>query len=122
MAELKENKTKVQSKVPRASVHGMYYHLSRSWRNPSAEDIINLRKKMIDWRAGSVITKLEHPTRLDRARILGYKAKKGFLVFRVVLVRGGRHKKKPNANRRTKRQSSMKILRIRLNKFPHRQR
>jgi len=110
MAETKQNK--IVKKVPRTSVHGMYHFLSQSWRHPSHEDVLELRKKMIEWRAGRVVTKLEHPTRLDRARILGYKAKKGFLVFRVIIERGGRKKKKPNANRRSKRQSIMKILRM----------
>ncbi|MEK6885830.1 MAG: 50S ribosomal protein L15e [Nanoarchaeota archaeon] len=107
-----KEQSKEIKKAPRASAHGMYYYLSQVWRHPSHQDVLDLRKKLIEWRAGNVITKLEHPTRLDRARILGYKAKKGFLVFRVILWRGGRHKKKPNANRRSKRMSTMKILRM----------
>ncbi len=115
MAETKEqSKQKKESKkqAPQTSAHGMYYYMSRAWRKPSSENIVELRKKMIDWRAGNVITKLEHPTRLDRARTLGYKAKKGFLVFRVIVNRGGRHNPKANGNRRTHRASLMKILRM----------
>jgi len=36
--------------------------------------------------------RLEHPTRIDRARNLGYKAKQGIAVVRVRIRRGGRRK------------------------------
>jgi len=57
--------------------------------------------------------RLEHPTRLDRARSLGYKAKAGFVVARVRVRRGGRTKTRPSKKgRRSKRQSPRKTLRM----------
>jgi len=103
---------KANVKAPQPSAHGMYHYMSRAWRKPTEADILDTRKKMIEWRAGERITKLEHPTRIDRARNLGYKAKKGFLVFRVVVGRGGRAKARPTTKRRSKRFSVMKILRM----------
>jgi large subunit ribosomal protein L15e len=110
MAEKKE--TKKETKQPMKSVKGFYDYMSQAWRNPSASDIADLRNKMIAWRAGSRITKLEKPTRLDKARRLGYKAKKGVLVYRIVIERGGRHKPRPTVKRRSKRFSVMKILKM----------
>jgi len=91
---------------------GFYHYIKQSWKKPSEEFIKDLRNKMISWRAGDRITKLEKPTRLDRARILGYKAKKGFVVFRVVIKRGGRYRERPRAKRRSKRLNVKKMLKM----------
>lgn len=40
------------------------------------------------------IHRVTHPTRPDKARRLGYKAKQGFVIYRVAVRRGGR--KRPN--------------------------
>jgi large subunit ribosomal protein L15e len=37
-----------------------------------------------------VIERVEHPTRPDRARALGFRAKQGFVIARVRVVRGGK--------------------------------
>ena len=73
---------------------------------------VELREKMKEWRAGERITKIEKPTRIDRARALGYKAKKGVVVARVVIARGGRKKPRINKKRRTKRQNTRKSLKM----------
>jgi large subunit ribosomal protein L15e len=88
---------------------GMYYYLQQAWKKPNAEMI---RQNMIAWRKQNVITKLEKPTRLDRARSLGYKAKRGILVVRVRIIRGGRVKTPLKKGRRSKRQTIRKILKM----------
>lgn len=112
MAEAKKVKTekKSEKRVQAKSMHGMYHYLSEAWKNPSEEFTSELRKKMIDWRAGDRVAKIEKPTRLDRARALGYKAKKGFVIYRVTLERGGRHKPRPRTKRRSKRFSVKRLL------------
>ncbi len=45
-----------------------------------------------EWRRQSVIKRLERPTRPDRARSLGYKAKQGFVMARIRIKKGGRRK------------------------------
>ena len=67
---------------------------------------------MIKWRAGNVFTKVDKPLRLDRARSLGYKAKKGFVVVRIRLKRGGHRKPRPNKGRRGKRMTTRKTLKM----------
>jgi len=68
----------------------MYRRLAALWKKPSAglEDI--QKNRLIQWRDEPVVTRVEKPTRLDRARSLGYKAKQGVIVARVRVKRGGR--------------------------------
>jgi large subunit ribosomal protein L15e len=90
--------------------NGVYHYIKQAWKKPSAEHKEEVRKNMIAWREGERVAKLEKPSRLDRARALGYKAKKGILVFRVTLERGGRQKIRPTTKRRSKRFNTKKIL------------
>jgi len=48
--------------------------------------------------------------RLDKARALGYKAKKGFVVVRIRILRGGHKRHRPNKKRRSKRLHGRKNL------------
>ena len=68
-------------------VKGLTHYLRQALKNPDAE---MMKTRMIEWRASDAVVKLEKPMRLDRARALGYKDKKGFVVFRVRVKRGGR--------------------------------
>ena len=45
---------------------------------------------MQEWRREGSVVRIERPTRIDRARSLGYKAKQGIAVARVQVRRGGR--------------------------------
>jgi large subunit ribosomal protein L15e len=67
---------------------------------------------MIEWRKEGAITRVEKPLRLDRARALGYKAKKGVIVLRIKIARGGHKRTRPNKGRRTKRLHNRKNLRM----------
>lgn len=55
------------------------------------------------------MTRVERPTRIDRARSLGYKAKQGIVVVRVKVRRGGLGKTRFNRGRRTQRMGKNKI-------------
>jgi len=59
-----------------------------------------IRNRLIVWRKQGSIVRLEHPTRLGRARELGYKAKQGYVVVRVRTGRGPREKIRPKAGRK----------------------
>ena len=76
---------------------GMYHYIRKSWKKP---DVKILRDRMIDWRKSNSVVKVEKPLRLDRARALGYKAKKGFVVARVRLARGGHKRPRPKKARK----------------------
>ena len=90
-------------------VKGMYHHIRQAWRKP---DQVLLRSRMISWRAGDSIVKVEKPLRLDRARALGYKAKKGFVVARIRILRGGRKRPNPVKARKSRKQSNKLVLKM----------
>ena len=90
-------------------VKGLYAYLREAWKKPNTE---RLRKLMIDWRKENSIVKIDKPTRLDRARSLGYKAKKGYIIARVRLLRGGRQRHRTNKGRRSKRHTIRKVVKM----------
>lgn len=69
-----------------------------------------MRSRMREWRRGSAIARVERPTRLTRARALGYKAKQGVVVVRARVRKGGRRKARPSLGRRPKRMGVSKIV------------
>lgn len=75
----------------------MYHYIKQSWKKP---DIKTLRDRMIGWREGETIVLVDKPLRLDRARNLGYKDKKGVIVVRVRIKRGGRKRARPTKARK----------------------
>ncbi|MCF7910412.1 50S ribosomal protein L15e [Candidatus Pacearchaeota archaeon] len=104
MAELK-NKEDSKKK----SVKGFYHYIKQAWKKP---DKLTLRKRMVEWRKSNTLEKVDKPLRLDRARALGYKAKKGFVIIRVRVKRGGHKRPRPNKGRRSKRLHTRKNLKM----------
>ena len=87
----------------------MYHKIREAWKKPDKKI---LRERMIEWRKSNVFTKVDKPLRLDRARALGYKAKKGFVMIRIRLKRGGHKRPRPNKGRRSKRLHTRKNLKM----------
>lgn len=89
-----------------------YSYIRDIWKKPK-ENLGKLwKERLIQWRRGDTIVRVEKPTRLDRARSLGYKAKSGFVIARVRIRRGGRKRPKPKGGRRSKRQTNKKVLKM----------
>ncbi len=84
-----------------------YSFIADQWKKP---DMDILRQRMVEWRKEPSVIKLERPTRLDRARSLGYKAKQGFLIARVKLKRGGRLRKQFKAGRKPRKMRRLEII------------
>lgn len=63
----------------------------------------SLKKKLMEWRRQNVIVRIDRPTKPNRARSLGYKAKQGFAVARVRVGKGKRKRPKTSGGRRPKR-------------------
>lgn len=81
-----------------------YKYIAEAWAKPEKSFVDALmRKRLVEWRRQSTITRVDKPTRLDRARKLGYKAKQGFVIARVRVRRGGSRKPRPRSGRRPKR-------------------
>lgn len=75
--------------------------------NKDLRDLVLERKQ--SWRRGPSVVRVEKPTRIDKARQYGYKAKQGFVVARVRVRRGGMRKSRPVGGRRPKRMGVNKI-------------
>lgn len=67
------------------------------------------QSRLSAWRRELTVQRIERPTRLDRARALGYKAKQGIIVARVKVRRGGRRKSRYERNRKTSKMGVNKI-------------
>ena len=70
---------------------GAYKYLEEVWRKKQS-DVLRflLRVRAWEYRQHKKIVRLNRPTRTDKAHKLGYKAKQGFVVYRVAVRRGGR--------------------------------
>jgi large subunit ribosomal protein L15e len=81
-----------------------YKYIAEEWAKPEKSFVEQLmRQRLVEWRKEQTVICVEKPTRLDRARKLGYKAKQGFVVARVRVRRGGLRKQRPRSGRRPKR-------------------
>lgn len=82
---------------------GMYKYTAQTWNQREKADFEKyLRQLAIAWRRQPTVHRVEHPTRLERARSLGYKAKQGYVVVRVRIRKGGARKPRPRSGRRQK--------------------
>ncbi|MDD3492803.1 MAG: 50S ribosomal protein L15e [Candidatus Thermoplasmatota archaeon] len=88
---------------------GMYHYLRDAWKQPDTSYQSPQWHRLIQWRQEGSVVRLEHPTRPDRARSLGYKAKQGFIMVRSRVRKGSLRKQRPNAGRRPKRMGVNKI-------------
>jgi large subunit ribosomal protein L15e len=71
---------------------GVYHFIGEVWKNPKKKMKSLYRERLIQWRDESGFQVLDKPTRLDKARALGYKDKKGVIVVRGRIRRGGRRR------------------------------
>ena len=70
----------------------------KMWKANSPE----LREKAVLWRKQNALTRIDRPSRIARARRLGYKAKQGIIVVRMRVGAGGMRKQRPTGGRRPK--------------------
>jgi len=73
------------------------------------ENPMELRQRAVIWRNENAITRVEKPSRIARARRLGYKAKQGIIVIRMRVGTGGMRKQRPRGGRRPKHLGVTKI-------------
>ena len=87
-----------------------YKYIAEAWSKPEKSYLDELmQQRLIEWRKQHTVTRIERPTRLDRARKLGYKAKQGFVIARTSVRRGGLRKQRPRSGRRPKRMGVKKF-------------
>ncbi|RMF88828.1 MAG: 50S ribosomal protein L15e [Methanobacteriota archaeon] len=77
-----------------------YSYIREAYKRPRESYVYDLlRERLPRWRRDESVVRVDHPTRVDRARELGYRAKEGFVVVRSRIRRGGRRKQRLNAGR-----------------------
>jgi len=88
----------------------MYKYIGLAWHKPEKSGVDELQwSRMIEWRREPTITRIEKPTRLDRARALGYKAKQGIIVVRARVRKGGLRKRAIVKGRKPRSKGIVKI-------------
>ncbi|VVB75421.1 50S ribosomal protein L15e [Candidatus Tiddalikarchaeum anstoanum] len=78
---------------------GLYKYLSKLWQNPKKHNL-QYRDHLVAWRDEPVLVRVDKPTRVDRARSLGYKAKQGVVVIRARIRKGGRKREATHMGRK----------------------
>ena len=89
-----------------------FSHIKQAWQSPKEGKLAELQwQRKQAWRTEGAIERIDRPTRLDKARELGYKAKQGVIVARVSVRKGGSRKQRFTAGRRSKRQGVNRLSR-----------
>uniref|UniRef100_A0A8C4W8V8 Ribosomal protein L15 n=1 Tax=Gopherus evgoodei TaxID=1825980 RepID=A0A8C4W8V8_9SAUR len=75
---------------------GAYKYIQELWRKKQS-DVMRflLRVRCWQYRQLSALHRAPRPTRPDKARRLGYKAKQGYVIYRIRVRRGGRKRPVP---------------------------
>ncbi|HVC57943.1 MAG TPA: 50S ribosomal protein L15e [Candidatus Acidoferrales bacterium] len=77
----------------------MYKHMQETFITEYKERSDAYKERIVKWNTEAPILRIDKPTNIARARKLGYKAKQGVIVVRVV-VKGGKKKRKDPAGGR----------------------
>jgi large subunit ribosomal protein L15e len=73
-------------------VKSMYEYVGDQWKKPDISYQSSQQQRLIKWRKEENFSRIEKPTRINRARNLGYKAKPGYIIVRSHVRRGGLRK------------------------------
>ena len=90
----------------------MYQYIREAWKQPKETLGSIWQQRIFDWRREEVTVRIDRPTRLDRARSLGYRAKQGIIIVRQRVDRGGRQRQKIRKGRKSKHTGRKKIVEI----------
>lgn len=77
-----------------------YKRMNEEWVKEHHKRTDLVRSRLMVWRKQGTIVRLERPTRLGRARSLGYKAKQGYIIVRIKTGRGPRERPRPTSGRK----------------------
>jgi large subunit ribosomal protein L15e len=87
----------------------VYSYVGDQWKSPTKEHKALQKERLFRYRRENATTKVDRPTRIDRARALGYRAKQGYVMARTRIRRGGMRKHAITSGRRAKRMGMNKI-------------
>lgn len=89
---------------------GYLKYVKKNWNSDSQESKDLMKQRLYAWRREPVTVRILRPTRIDRARSLGYKAKKGFIIVRQRVTRGGHTRPDIKGGRRSAHSSQKKYV------------
>ena len=89
---------------------GYLKYIRALWKKPKENLGEVWKERLLQFRREPVTVRVERPTRPDRARSLGYKAKQGFIIVRQKVSRGGFRHADIKGGRRPKRNSPKKVV------------
>lgn len=99
-----------QEEDRKMSGKSMYSYIADAWKNPSQSYLKELNKeRRVLWRREENFIRIDKPTRLDRARKLGFKAKQGYIIVRGRVRKGSFQKRQIKSGRRAKRKGILQI-------------
>ena len=87
----------------------LYKYVRDQWKSPTGDLKALQKERLVRYRREASSIKIQRPTRIDRARALGYKAKQGYVLVRTRIRRGGMRKHAITSGRRAKRAGISKI-------------
>ena len=87
---------------------GIYKYIREAWKKPKTLE--SQPERLRQYRKQGATVRVEYPTRLDRARSLGYKAKQGVFVVRQRIGKGGHSRPSITGGRRTAHSSQTMTL------------
>lgn len=106
----KESSEEEASEEKFVSGKNIYHYIAEAWNDPGNSFVKELQyERLTQWRREENFCRIDYPTRLDRARKLGYKAKQGFVLVRGRVRKGTLQKRKIRKGRRAKRRGIVKI-------------
>ena len=89
---------------------GFYKYIQEVWKKPKQGLGDLWGQRLIAWRREPVSVRLDRPTRIDRARSLGFKAKPGFIIVRQRVIRGSHKRPRIRKGRRSKHKRQNLVL------------
>ncbi|RIB35675.1 MAG: 50S ribosomal protein L15e [Candidatus Nanoclepta minutus] len=81
-----------------------YFYISRLWKKKWKDEALSRlwKERIKEWKEQPSVFRIERPTRLDRARKLGWKPIRGIVLVRVRVKKGWRKRKDFPRSRKTK--------------------
>ncbi len=88
-----------------------YQYARDQWRQKDGKAALRKvwQQRLKEWRQQDRIERIDRPTRLSKARSLGYKPKPGVILVRGRIRRGGRKRRSISKGRRPKRAGMLKF-------------
>ena len=89
---------------------GTYQRIRNLWKKPKQGLGALWKERLIMWRRDPVTLRIPRPTRLDRARQAGYRAKQGIFIVRQRVISGPHKRPKIKKGRKPRKSRQIMIL------------